>query len=250
MNTTIVNFNGKIVQPYLLCSMFLVLRTIIRPRKQNDRGNTFRLLFIFCIYALIVTLLCPQIFEGIKVLDKAIDSSIAEGGQSLKFGMSNITQIGYLLLNCSTLYCVWRQRNTIDLKDLQNAFILTTLMAVVFGLWEFSSKIVGVYFPSDFIFNGAQESGWLYTSSVYGYMRLSSVFGESSFCGAFMASAFWGLMVIADDKWNWKYIALLAGVFLCLVLGLSGIGVVAFCFGGLIYAIFIKRLRFKFITVR
>lgn len=248
MTTTVINFSGKIVQPYLLCSMFVVLRTMIRPRTQITSGNTFRILFFFCVYALIVTLLCPQIFEGIKVLDKGIDSSIESGGMALKLGMSNITQVGYLLLNCTTLYCIWRQRITVGQKDIEQAFLLTVLIAVVLGLWEFSSKTVGVYFPSDFIFNGAQE-GWLYMSSVYGYLRLSSVFGESSFCGAFMASAFWGIIAMTDGKWNWRYITLLAGVFLCLVLGISGTGVVAFCFGGLTYSIFIKRLRFKFIVM-
>jgi len=249
MNTTVVNFGGKIVQPYLLCSAFVILRTMLRCPKCQPSGDSFMMLLLFCVYSAIITLFGPVIFEGITVLDKNIDSSIATGGMSLHFGMYNITQLGYLLLNCTTLYCVWRKRTNIKMNDLKAMFLLTTFIAVAFGLWEFSSKTVGVYFPSDFFFNAADEKGWLYTGSVYGYLRLSSVFGESSYCGAFMASAFWGIIGLMENEWNWKYFVLLLGVFICLVLGISGSGVTAFCFGGAVYALFVKKLKIKYILL-
>lgn len=181
--------NGKGVQPYLIGAFFLILKSIQLNKKiilQILKTRHLLPILFFIFYATISTLILPHIFEGITVFDKNLDESVISGGIKLKFGFSNLTQIGYLFVNCITLCCLWINRKRIQNKELLLFFRLTVVIFIIIGFWEFISKSTNlITFPASLFYNNYGMEGELYETLAEGVFRMNSTMTEASFCGSF-----------------------------------------------------------------
>lgn len=244
--------NGKGVQPYLIGAFFLILKSIQLNKKiilQILKTRHLLPILFFIFYATISTLILPHIFEGITVFDKNLDESVISGGIKLKFGFGNLTQIGYLFVNCITLCCLWINRKRIQNKDLLLFFRLTVVIFIIIGFWEFISKSTNlITFPASLFYNNYGMEGELYAIPVEGVFRMNSTMTEASFCGSFLSASFWAwyTSLSSNDKKRTKYFTIL--ILLAIMLNMSGTGVITFLFGGILY-IWDNRLKLNFLFI-
>lgn len=234
-----ISIGGKGIQPYLIGSIFLIIKSIISTHDIIPSIFKKKYLFIiilFILYTTLCTLFLPHIFAGITVFDKNLDESALLGGIKLKFGFGNITQIGYLLVNCITLCCLWLNRGRIQHNDLLKFFRSTVVIFIIIGLWEFIAKSTNLIgFPASFFYNNYGMEGELYTASAEGTMRMNSTMTEASFCGAFLASAFWAWFTSLSSNDNKQTKLFTVFIIIALIFNMSGTGIMTFLFGGLLY---------------
>ena len=235
MVTSAASVGGKYIQPYLLCEVFIVLKSTFawlggHNMQINKVKSLIVLLLCFVLYCTIITLIGPNLFDGMEVVDKNLDDSFWNGYKKLYFSINNVTQIGYLMLNLTTLVCVLLHHDKIELKFLRKTFITSVAVSLTFGYWEFLSKMMGFSFPYDILMTG-RESG-MYVATVMGRFRMSSLCTEASTFGAFIASAFWAVMTMRKSIWHYLFLILIFGA---VVLSMSGTAYIAFSFGIMLY---------------
>jgi len=249
MVTSAASVGGKYIQPYLLCEVFIVLKSTFAwlggyNMQINKVKSLIVLLLCFVLYCTIITLIGPNLFDGMEVVGKNLDDSYLNGYKKLHFSNDNVAQLGYLFLNTSTLLCIFLFRKHIGLNFLRKAFIINIFVTVVLGYWEFLAKTIGLLsFPTDLLMEG---KGDLYIATVNGYFRMSALCTEASTFGAFIASAFWAIAVMNNKRW-FHYILLLA-ILGALVLSMSGTGFVTFGFGLLLFS-YQKGISLKYLCV-
>lgn len=233
----VIRLDDKVIQPFLICSLFLIIRSFISipcvlSKLLKDKLSI--LLMLFMLYAIVVTLFLPFVFNGVTVFeDKNVDDSVVQGGVPLHFNLNNITQIGYISLNSITLLFLWVNKHKVDCKMLRTSFYIAILIVLIIGFWEFLSKTTGAFpYPVNFFRNNAE--GMIYEGEAFGVMRMSSLLGEASFCGAFLAASFWASLCMGKKK----YYILSAFILLAIIFNLSGTGIMAFILGSLIYVLF------------
>lgn len=245
-----ININGKGVQPYLIGSIFLIIRTCLRnPGFVSSLLKTrFTLLVLFfMIYIMLVSILMPFVFEGVSVFDKNLDDSVINGAIRLKFGLNNITQLGYIFINCLTLCSLWINKTKISHRELKLFFYLSVLLLLVIGFWEFTSKYMGKgYFPSSFFYTNYSMDGEAYIGSVEGAFRMNATMTEASFLGAMLAASFWALIVCYSYRKDFGILILVILVGIALILNLSGTGIITFLLGSMVF-IWLIGIRFKLI---
>lgn len=244
MVTGVFHIGDKFIQPYLLCEVFVILSMFIDGIKSITTKDkyVFFLLGFFVWYGVVITILGPISFAGIEIVSKNLDDSFYKGYEKLKFSINNITQIGYLLLNMTTLICVFHHRENIDVKFLRKAFLISVTISVLIGYWEFIAKTTNIIiFPSELLMSG-KENG-LYIAKAYGRFRMSSLCTEASTFGAFISSAFWAIM--AMRKRIFHYVLLIL-IFVSIVLSMSGTSYVVFLLGFFLY-LFINGISYKYV---
>lgn len=248
--SSVIDINGRGVQPYLVGAIFLIVRTFLRINGAiySILKNRFTLLVLFfMIYSIFVSILMPFVFRGLVVFDKSLDESVMNGGIKLQFGFSNITQIGYVIINGLTLCCLWINRFRISYRDIVIYFHISILLFLVIGFWEFTSKYTGLNnFPSSFFYTNYEMGGEAYLASTEGILRMNATMTEASFCGAMLAASFWGVMMNYIYKNNIQNLILIILIAIALVLNISGTGLITFFFGGLFFLWFVKA-KVKFI---
>lgn len=237
--SSVLDINGKGIQPYLLGSGFLIIRCMLETPKLIFyfffRSRFVLVILFFIFYSVIVTILMPFYFEGINVFDKGLDDSVLNGGIKLKFGVNNVTQLGYLFINCIALCCLWVNKHRIRRRLLLNYFYLSIVFFLVIGFWEFIVKCVGGYFPTSFFYNNYSMGGDAYLVSVGGIMRMNATMTEASFCGAMLSASFWGIMTVFYKTSKLRYLVLICLIAIALVFNLSGTGFVTFLLGGIVF---------------
>lgn len=244
---SILQIGDKGIQPYLLISAFLVLRSILLNK--NTIKKTFKkgftlLVVLFAVYSIAITIIMPHIFEGVFVYDKSLDSSALGGGIKLRFGMSNITQIAYLILNCLTLCCLWINRRAVRRDDIYKYFTLLVKIFLIIGIWRFLSLCFPIYFPANIIYS--LYNGESLLSTVDGIPRMSSTMSEPSFCGAVLAAIFWAIVMANFGKWKFSSILLLIVTGVSLLLCMAGTGLVTVMLGLLVF-LYYKGLHKKIV---
>ncbi len=229
--TGFMRISGKFIQPYLIGSVYVVVRTLFAGHNNFIVNGFTQKLVLFAFVSILITYCCPQLFDGITIYEKNLDYSWAKGGMPLHFGLNNITQMGYTVLNIATLGCIYVMRGKIGNTILRDSFLVAVVIVVVLGYWEFLAKTIGiVQFPSSLFLNSEE----IYEAvAVGGNMRMSSVFAEASFCGAFLAASFWGVFML-NTSIKWKYLLLMA-IGVAMVFNLSGTGFVSFVVGAVVY---------------
>lgn len=227
-------FKSTLIQPYLIAEAFIVFRSLLSIIKNGFlKGKISTSIFLFALWAIIISYVGPNLFDGFKVVNKNLDESYALGLDTLHFGKNNINQILYVILNFTALTSIYLNRGRLKAEDVQHYFVIVVSLAVILGYWEYSSKLLGVPFPTDFFFNG----GELYEIQVGDRFRMSSVCGEASFFGAFISSAFWALLFMGRSTYRRILLVLVLG---CVILNLSGSGYTTFAAGALLYMILQK----------
>ena len=99
MVTSAASVGGKYIQPYLLCEVFIVLKSTFawlggHNMQINKVKSLIVLLLCFVLYCTIITLIGPNLFDGMEVVDKNLDDSFGNGYKKLYFSINNVTQIG------------------------------------------------------------------------------------------------------------------------------------------------------------
>lgn len=251
--SSVLNIAGKSIIPYLLCSLFVCIRILFYQKSRIIiRREIWSPAIFFVIYASLITILGPILFEGMEVVGSNLDESWWEGYDKLAFSIGNIAQIIYLVINFSTILFLLSLKNEISTDFLRNTFLLVVEISLFFGFWEFISKVAGVIpFPSSVLLNNVGQGldGELRTTGVLGTMRMSSLYSEASYFGAFLGAAFWSLLFLPKSKRRNIDIIVAA---IALLLNMSGTGVVTFIGGSILYLMFnsnhIRTIFFLFFS--
>jgi len=234
--------NGTYIAPYILCEIFLVVRVLLSIKLIRKRFTANKILkstiSMLIIWGFAITILGPILFQGLEVSGKNLDQTFLEGTMRLKFSFKNIAQIGYLILNLITLYCVYTCRDKINDTFLKKTFLICVSLSLIFGYWEFISKTTGkLYFPVEILRNDKTA----YTAAAIDSFRMCSLCLESSFFGCFIGSAFWAITLMENVKY--KTVILLFTI-IAIALSISGSGVVSFIAGFFIYC-YLKKFSIK-----
>tara|TARA_B100000929_G_scaffold188682_1_gene149409 strand:+ start:8599 stop:9912 length:1314 start_codon:yes stop_codon:yes gene_type:complete len=247
---------GRTVFPILITEGILFIRVFFLSLFKSKLlvNQVLRYLIYFVSFAILTSFFLPSIFSGmvkVFVYGVGVDTNLRRGGEYLRPANSNIIQSIYLIIHLIACVClvnipVNSSKNNFNFY--LKALVVTILVVVVIGFWEFISKTTGfIYFPKSFFINS--DSSLSEQTTMGGLMRLNSTFLEPSFAGAFLAGAFWVLWTLE----NFRFSKLLAAItFVALVLNLSGTGLISFCFGGIIYFLINdlkKALRFLVIII-
>lgn len=239
--TSALVVSGKYVQPYVFCELMLIMRSFLGRGApldmRRDRG-TYETVTFLMIWGIIITFFGPQFFEGMKVVQKALDDALLHGLVRLHFGMNNVTQIAYLLVNLMTIMCVVKNRRLIGWEFARKAFLGAAVVSVFFGFWEYFSKITGaIPFPKEILFN----SGEMYKEE-----RMAALCLEASYFGGFVGAAVWALAGMRNSGIYVKILLVLTA--LCVIFNRSGTGIMTFLCGGFIF-LYLKGIRPKYLLM-
>jgi hypothetical protein len=233
-STAVINFAEKGVPPYVIGSIFLIIRSIPSLSLISDiqKERLIRYIIIFILFAACASFILSHYWTGIMVYSEGgIDSMVVTGGKPLYFGLGNIIQICYTVLNFLSLYCIYKNRTRLSENLIKRIFISSVIIVLLLGVWEFMSKMTGLIpFPYTFFYNN-EGYAQLYMQNEGGLMRLNSTFLEPSYCGAFLSASFWAIM--SFDNLKSKILCVFIGI--ALVLNLSGTGMMAFLAGIFIF---------------
>jgi hypothetical protein len=239
-STAVINFADKGFPPYIIGEIFMLLRCLpslplILLNMQKERF--VRYIVIFILFSVCASFILPHYWEGVMVYSESgIDSMVLIGGNPLRFGSGHIIQISYAVLNFLTVYCIYKNRTKLPDNFIKKIFVVSIVVVLLTGFWEFTAKTTGFYFPYTFFFNNNGYSQ-LYMQNAGGLMRLNSTFLEPSYCGAFLSASFWAMMSV--NKIKNKLLCIIIGI--ALILNLSGTGIIAFLAGILIYICINKK---------
>jgi hypothetical protein len=236
-STAIINFEEKGFPPYVIGSVFMVLRCLPTLSLISDiqKDKFVRYIVIFASFAVCASFMLPFWGEGIMINPIGPNTD----KRPLLFGLGNIIQISYVILNFTALYCIYINRDKIPVNFTEKSFITSIILVLVIGFWEFIAKTIGlISFPYTFFYNNVGYAQ-LYMQNEGGLMRLNSTFLEASYCGAFLSASFWALISNETSK-KYKLLCLFIGV--ALVLNLSGTGMIAFIAGIFIF-IYLNKIN-------
>jgi hypothetical protein len=216
-SVAVINFSNKGFPPYIIASIFLVVKNLLNPPDgiPNLKTHIFiRYIFVFVLFALFSSLVLPHLWKGITVFTWMDNGEFGEG--NLRFKQSNVIQIFYLVLNFLTIYIIYINRSKIPVHFIRTVFIYSIITVIIIGLWSYFSIKTGLPFPHSFFYN---NSGY----SIVRDVRLKSLFTEPSFCGAFLSASFCATIGMTNKYY--KLLCIFIGI--CLLLSLSGTGIVS-----------------------
>ena len=194
------------------------------------------------VWGIFITLSGPFMFEGIRIVEKQLDSSYFTGFSPLHFSLNNVTQVGYLIVNLTTLYCVYAVRDRVGADFAKRSFLVSAALCVFLGYWEFISKTTGLIpFPSHILLNSGEMYEVIATD---GRFRMSSVTPEASYYGLFISPFFWSLLSMRRSL---KLNILLVLAAITIPLNLSGTGFIALAAGAMVY-ILMNRGKAKYVV--
>jgi hypothetical protein len=155
------------------------------------------LLVGFALYSSF-SLTLPMLFEDLEVYGPRL--SYAEGYEQLvpaKLSISMIGQLGYLILNLFVfVFLVASPRGGRVEASLIRGILASGGVVCFLGLWQFISRITGLYFPEELFHNAAGRA--LFTSSTLGGApRINGPFTEASYAAAYLV----GFIAFAVRLW-------------------------------------------------
>jgi hypothetical protein len=238
---SVLNFvvTGKIVgiPPYIVASMFFILKSFPFYSLLVDiwKDKFVQRIIVFATFTVSVTCIYPYLWEGsnvhLTIESNSVLDMIRYGRRSLSFSIGQISQIFYIILLFLSTYSIYRNRGKISRGFIKNIFVLSIIIVILIGFWEFIAKTTEwINFPYDFLYNNSWYAQ-LYMQGAGGLMRLNSTFTEPSCCGAFLSASFWALLILAGSQY--KCLCIFVGI--ALILNLSGTGMVSFLFGFIVY---------------
>lgn len=245
--SSVLNVGEKSIMPYLLCSVLCSLKILFKKKGFVLLDKLIlRYGMLFVVYSVIVTLVGPVIFQGMEVVGSDLDDNYYNGYERLTFTIGNVAQLIYLTVNVFTLLLLYSSKDFVPNSFLEKVFYLVVELTLIFGYWEFLSKITGLLpFPSEILLNsiGQGQSGELNVTGALGVMRMSSLYSEASYLGAFLAASFWALMYM-PVSYRRSIDALF--VLLAILLNVSGTGIVTFL-GGFVLFVYSKHFQLRFL---
>jgi hypothetical protein len=241
-STAIINLSEKGFLPYVVASIFLILKSLPTLNLLLDikRDAFVRLIVIFVLFSVSSSIILPIFWNGIIVYTESIDLMVVFGGEPLHFGVRNIIQCCYVIVNFLTIYCIYKNRSKISNEIIVKTFIITIITVLIIGFWEFTAKTTQlISFPYLLIYNNIGYRELYLQTTLGGLMRLNSLFLEPSYCGAFLSASFWAIMSIDSIK---RKVLLCVLIGLALMLNLSGTGMLSFFAGFILYS-YLRRSK-------
>ena len=220
---------GQGISPLMFTELFLLLKFCLIKIPGNERMkiNTPVGSFIsFFVFATIITLSMPFIFQGMKVTG-GTDDTILIGGIPLMFSKSNFFQIIIVFLNLVTFYIFYKSSSIASLAYFIRIFIFSICFCVFVGVWQEMTFFSSIPFPKDFFYSNSSHALLTDTETDTGGLRLTATFTEASAAGHFLGAAFWALQAFRN-----KLIRIISFVvFIAIVLTVSGTGYVILILG-------------------
>jgi hypothetical protein len=151
---------------------------------------------LLTLVTLLGALALPRLFAGqVLVWPEKQTAGLAPFPIELGPTQGNITQSLYLIVNCLVLTAtaLFSTRSDLRPRALLDTYFVSVLVVLAVSLWQFASKLVGVWFPEDFFYS---NPGWaiLTEQDIAGVPRINGTFSEPAalatfLCGAAFASA-------------------------------------------------------------
>jgi hypothetical protein len=187
----VVNVGTVGLQPGYYLAFLMICRTALEIMQQGYTLNAFAIegmrplwWFIATVFAVLFVALC--FFQGTVDVLPGTYGLRSGNAHPFHFARENLTQIVYLLLNFTLLYCLAHTGARQSLAKLiatwDAAIICALIFAVTVSLWQFSSFYAGVPFPSDFFYSNAGYSR-ADSQEMVGLLRINGPFEEPSVLG-------------------------------------------------------------------
>jgi hypothetical protein len=187
----VVNVGNVGLQPGYFLSILLIGRTAVEIMAQRFTLNAFAISrlrplwwFVAVVFAVLFVALC--FFQG--TVDTLPGTYGYKSGNThpFHFARENLTQIAYLLMNFTLLYCLAhagaRQPIAKLIAAWDTAIVCALFFAAAVCLWQFLSFYAGVYFPSEFFYSNAGYSR-ADSQAMVGLLRINGPFEEPSILG-------------------------------------------------------------------
>lgn len=193
---SIYNLGSFAIAPYYFVSIVVAVKllfslTVLKEKIFFANKNLkFALiaLFSFGAWGLVSAITMPLIFEGLPVFNPrgGIDEQYYFQAR-LVWGMSNVAQVVYLLLNIINVIAVIQYISNETNKNISlKSFLYTAYIALFFVLYHSLSKFIDISYPNDLLFsNPFYAQG--FAQVVGNLFRANGTFTEPSLAGAYIA---------------------------------------------------------------
>ena len=226
---SIGGFNFGLNSYYILLLIIAIPSTYLllfsKIKVQRDVKKILFILFVFVMYAVLSSFINPQLFEGVDVIDPR--GGIGGGYDKLSWSFSNLGQSVYLIINfLFVIYCISKVDDyDIFYKYMYRILLLSIFVSIVFTIWQFLNKWLGIYYPYDVFFN-MMDRGQV-TQTMSGYFRINGSMREPSDLGRLLG-CFFALSLIGFYKYKkstiYKYFSI--SIMLLVVLSTSSTGII------------------------
>lgn len=175
--------------PYYFVALVVAARLVVliarrRVRFPADGWHVAHLGFLlaFAAWGAASAVVLPRLFAGIPVLAPrgGIDTELLAGGTPLAFSLSNVAQVGYLLLNVAVVITLAQAgREPAGFRRLERAFLASGALVVAVALYQAVALRLGLPFPSDLLYSNPFRAQ-LFGVTSGGVPRINATFAESS----------------------------------------------------------------------
>jgi hypothetical protein len=147
---------------------------------EGEVGHTILPMIVFMAFALAGAAILPRMFAGdFKVWPQRV--GILNSAVWLAPNAGNVTQSLYLIVNTiflvlATLYI---SRKYVRPMTIVRAYLASGYLVVALTLWQFASKLTGIYYPEDFLYSNPR---WaiLTRQAIFDVHRINGPFAEPS----------------------------------------------------------------------
>ncbi|HWC64417.1 MAG TPA: hypothetical protein VG501_12390 [Rhizomicrobium sp.] len=187
----VVNVGRVGLQPGYYLGLLMIGRTAAEIMVQKFSLNTFaisqmRSLWWFIALVFLVLFIALCFFQGTVDVLPGTYGYKTGNTHPFYFARENLTQIAYLLINFTLLYCLAhgaaRQKLAKLISAWDAAIVCGLFFAVAVCVWQFFSFYAGIPFPTDFFYSNAGYSR-SDSQALVGLLRINGPFEEPSILG-------------------------------------------------------------------
>jgi len=241
---SVLNIHGSnyySLSVYHFILIFITFHFFIRRKffLKNFIYNKFlKILYIFLIWSIIITIVGPLVFDGVGVYNPRIGMDDQYNNLSnLSFSAGNLSQLFYILMNISFLAFGIIHASLFSKKLIIKSYIYSGIIVVLFSFWQKISFIYNIYYPAEILYSNIS------LEQVREFnIRLSSTFSEPSLLNGFMVPFLFFIYKYEDINRYKKYIIIIS-ILTILIWSESSTGVLSIILmSALIY--FIKQKNY------
>ncbi len=242
----------------LLSPLILLYQLSVRTREINKLifGWIVLPLFVFVVYSVYSSFFFPEFFQGLPVFNprKGIDSQVGNMDR-LKYGVSNIAQSVYLILNLCTVINAIILNKTRELANTVKAlYKILAFTIVFFAFWQLLAKGFSLYYPNEILYSIGDRGQ--FEQSILSVFRTNGSLREPSELGTFCGALAIGLYFLWLEEKRKRYALLLFLVILTALLSTSSLGLITvavlitiFVINRLVNVIITRRLNLVFLLL-
>ncbi|MDB5315487.1 MAG: hypothetical protein JWO26_3224 [Rhodospirillales bacterium] len=220
--------------PGLLLLAHIVLQYALGMRYAGE-GIVLRAalpLIIFMIFAIVTAMLLPDIYSGQMLVWPNRPDLVFPTAVPLAFNSGNVTQSLYLAMNVAMAVgagLILTGRG-VRWRALLNAYLLSGYLVVGICVWDFASRIAGVWFPDEIL---RTNPAWAIVTQSFGPVpRIQGPFTEPAALAFFLSGlAFCCLSLCMRGHATMRPQLLLMLTIMCMLLSTSTTGIAILAFG-------------------